>query len=254
MISSQILNTVRAGICAIGYLVLPPKTFINKQIDPLIRIVGTGFLVRPSTVMTNRHVIEIVLNKGKEQGISLDNFYVSFMYSRDKAGGLQEGVCKFLKVSLIQNQEIDIGFIDFKRRPEPEFEQCRPLQMGIPSSAMIGQSIAACGYPFGNKFLERSERRYRFGPVLQQGHISAIVPYDNAIFVSEFLLDLRATSGMSGSPLFSPEDGKVIGIIYFGFEATTSFALALDQERINKYLDGHDRSHGQSGRAGKKSD
>ena len=61
--SDKDIRYIRIGVCAIGYLKGEVKDFINNINDFVI--IGTGFLVRPTTVITNRHVIEALQQKQK---------------------------------------------------------------------------------------------------------------------------------------------------------------------------------------------
>lgn len=201
-------------------------------------VMGTGFLVRDTTAITNRHVIEKLLEEQQKTGFPNNQLYLRFVYP--KTDGWQEGYCRFKRFGIVTNQELDVGFIEFKRLPEAEFDQCRPLVLGDPPSIAVGQPIAVCGYPFGSEMLKRQEKTYRFGPVLQQGYISAIAPFDTYSHVEEFLLDIRTAGGMSGSPVFLPSDGSAIGILYAGWDATTSLAIPIDHAWLRAALSLHD--------------
>lgn len=189
--------------------------------------------------MTNRHVIQGLLQAQSDMGFPDDQRILQFVYPR--VGGLQQAFCRFEHVGMVTNQELDFGFIEFPRRPESEFEQCRPLVIGNPSTVEVGQPIAACGYPFGTPMLTEEGRVYRFGPVLQQGYVSAIAPFDEQP-PKKFLLDIRTAPGMSGCPVVQSNDGQVIGIHYAGWEATTALALPLDSQLIEALLTVHDAS------------
>jgi hypothetical protein len=69
-----------------------------------------------------------------------------------------------------------------------------------------------------------------------------VAPFDNAVAVERLLLDLRTSVGMSGSPVFRPADGMVIGIHDAGIEATTAFAIPLSQTLVDQVLLFHDRT------------
>ena len=245
MIDSSIWNCVRSGTCAVGYLTVRPQEFLKDPARPLFSIKGTGFLVRDTTAITNRHVIEALMEEQQKTGFPDEQLYLRFVYPT--TNGLQEGYCRFGRFGIVTNQELDVGFIEFKRRLGAEFDQCRPLVLGDPPSIAVGQPIAVCGYPFGSEMLKRQEKTYRFGPVLQQGYISAIAPFDTYSRVEELLLDLRTAPGMSGSPVFLPNDGSVIGILHAGWDATTSLAVPIDAKWLRAALSLH--KQGQSGSA-----
>ncbi len=241
MVDQNILNRVQSGICAIGYLDGRPEDYLRDR--SLLHIVGTGFLVRDPMVITNRHVIEQLNREQQTIGFKDDQRYLLFGYLIGEKW--QEAFCRFKSVGVLANRELDVGFIEFKRRPEPEFKQCVPLVFGDLSSAHVGQPIAAFGYPYGTSMLivqirenERIEIVGRFGPVLQRGFISATAPFDDVARAEKFFLDMRIAGGMSGSPIFRPNDGSVIGMVYAGDEGKVfAVALPIDTARVKKWLE-----------------
>lgn len=234
---NRILNKIRGGICAIGY-------FEGKIEEYNFKVVGTGFMVRNTTVITNRHVLEALKVKQEQLGFTEDKIFLEFIYPVEK-GKWQEAFCRFKFQSIIANKELDIGLIEFVRRPEPEFERCVPLELGDPLLASTGQPIGIFGYPYGSDLLDVKIRNLndiqeefrRFGPILHQGYISAIAPFDNVGIVDKFILDISYAGGMSGSPVFKLEDGSVIGLFYAGMGNAVGFAIPIDKERVNKWLE-----------------
>ena len=232
-----LINQIKPGICAVGYLSVPVEKYLEEANRPYFKVIGSGFLVRETTVMTNRHVIQGLLQAQNKTGFPDDQRVLQFVYP--KVGGWQQAFCYFQHYSMAANKELDFGVIEFKRRPEPEFEQCRPLVVGNPRAVEVGQPIAALGYPYGTSMLAEEGRVYRFGTVLQQGYVSAIAPFDEEV-PKRFLLDIRTAPGMSGCPIVERNEGKVIGVQYAGLEATTALALPLDDELVSVLLAGHD--------------
>ena len=53
MITKEIIDKVTNGVCAIGYLSVPLEEYRKNTLSPFFQIIGTGFLVRPTTVITN---------------------------------------------------------------------------------------------------------------------------------------------------------------------------------------------------------
>lgn len=78
----------------------------------------------------------------------------------------------------------------------------------------IGHEVVMCGYPAGEESLSLkidAYHGYRFSPVMQFGHISALLPSDDAIPYG-IQTDILSTGGSSGSPIVSIETGEVIGL------------------------------------------
>lgn len=110
----------------------------------MFKVVGTGFLVRDTTVITNGHVINDLRTEQGKEHIPDAQLFLSFVVPR-------------------RNGPLGIAF----------------------------------GYPHGSSLSEK-DGRLRWGPVLQQGWVSGVSPYEGSGAVDEILLNLRAEEGMSG--------------------------------------------------------
>jgi S1-C subfamily serine protease len=233
----SVLEQIRAGICAVGFSTLKLEEIPKNPTSPFFKVLGTGFLVRQGTVLTNRHVI-LELNKAqKEQGFPKDQRCLQFLYSRDD-GTWTQSFRIWSSCGVSVTEDVDAGFIEFKD-DQTIAKGCKPLVLGDLSTVVLGEAVATCGYPYGDAMFQRGPTRkiYRFGPVLQQGWISAIAPFDDrGRRVDELLLDIRVAGGMSGSPVFRPGDGSVVGMIYASWEATTAVAVPIDAKRVALWL------------------
>lgn len=243
----QMLDEVRSGVCAIGWLDGNPDQYLADR--GRFKVMGTGFLIAETTAMTNRHVVQKILGCQRNHSVPQDRLLLLFTYPADS--GWKEAFCRIKGIGLTDNANPDIGFIEFARRPEPEFGQCKPLHPADLSGVLVGHHVAAFGFPYGNESLtievrdsegEVLERIGRFGPILQKGYISATTPFGSRVSEAErVLLDMRIAGGMSGSPVFDLVNGKVVGIIYAGrgegFDGTVfAVAVPLDETRIMNWL------------------
>jgi S1-C subfamily serine protease len=233
MITKKVIADVRNGVCAVGYLSVPLEEYRKNPESPLFQVLGTGFLVRPTTVITNRHVIEGLFDSQANLGFPSTQFFLSFVVP-DKNGSLRHTVRMIRHFTSLT--DLDIGFVEFKIVHDAHFEDIHPLQMAESADLKITEEIAVCGFPYGTAMLKRRARIYRWGPVIQQGSISAISPFDGIVSPDEILLDVRTAPGMSGAPIFRPENGEVIGIHYAGWEATTALGLPLTQSQVLDWL------------------
>jgi hypothetical protein len=77
-------------------------------------------------------------------------------------------------------------------------------------------------------------RMWRFGSVVHAGIISGVSPYDGAASrdLTAFLTDINTAGDMSGSPVFMPETGFVIGLHYAGVQGTLGCAVPVDEFRV----------------------
>jgi hypothetical protein len=106
------------------------------------------------------------------------------------------------------NDDQDVATLRLGSAPGPE-----PLRLAAPGHRRrVGETVAICGYSHGSVLLGGKARITRCGPILQQGVIVALAPFD-AEEAQNLLLDIRIGPCGSGSPIFSPSSGEVLGIL-----------------------------------------
>jgi len=235
MISTEVISQVRNGVCAVGYLTVPLTEYVRNPRSPFFQVIGTGFLVRPTTVITNRHVIEDILESQASLGFPSSQLFLSFVVP-DENKDLRNTLRMIRHFAALEETAPDIGFVDFEVVHEHHFKDITPLRIATSPDFRATEEIAVCGYPYGTAMLKRGTKVYRWGPVIQQGSISAISPYDTSLSPDEILLDVRTAGGMSGAPIFRPSSGEVVGIHYAGWEATTALGLPLTQSQVAGWL------------------
>jgi hypothetical protein len=233
MIEKNIITQITNGVCAVGFLSVPLTEYRKDTRSPFFQVIGTGFLVRPTTVITNRHVIEGLFESQANFGFPSEQFFLSFIVP-DGKGSFRNTLRMIRHFATLDSP--DIGFAEFHIVYEEHFEGIHPLSLASAYNLKLTEDVAVCGYPYGTVMLKRNTRIYRWGPVIQQGSISAISPFDGAEKPDEILLDVRTAGGMSGAPIFRPSIGEVFGIHYAGWEATTALGLPLIQSNVDKWL------------------
>jgi len=197
---SDIIEKIKPSIVAIG-------TYQKTQSPPFL-FRGTGFSFGSGNhIATNAHVLpEVALPDGPEIAILLA-----------KRNG--ENELRRAKV-VAKDPAHDLAILRVDGQPLPA------LQVGDSGSVHEGQDIAFTGFPIGGAL--------GFSPVTHRGIISAITPIalpgGNASQLSARLisqlkqqkfnvlqLDATAYPGNSGSPVFDPVNGRVIGVINMVF-------------------------------------
>lgn len=246
MISVDVAKRLRNSVCAVGYLTVPMEQHRLNLTNPDFVIVGTGFLVAETVVLTNRHVLESMYRVEDQLEIPKEQFLISFVYPRLGQEPNWQLCFMTVDLSIIPERENvpDIGFIKFSpnHTTEDYRQQCKPVVFDDLQNVNIGEPVAIWGYPEGTALLQPGlkydmrEKINRIGPVLQQGYISGGAPFEVEPGTHEFLLDIRTYNGMSGSPVFNPTTGKVIGVHYKGNKSTTAFAFALSDKDIAFWL------------------
>jgi S1-C subfamily serine protease len=119
----------------------------------------------------------------------------------------------------------DIGFI------EVNFQNLPSIKLAKMVSLKEGHLIFTSGYPLGTDTLRAPGWIHQLGPTLQQGIIGAILPFVSSA-PHAILLDLMLKGGSSGSPVFNPANGEMIGMIYAGINESLPLIKWVRKEKI----------------------
>jgi len=191
--------SVKRSIVAIGSH-LPTRS-------PAVSFSGTGFVVGDGlTVITNAHVLPNVIDSERKEtlGIVL-------------AAG--EGVQFRPAVLEALDREHDLARLRLSGAPLPA------LRLGEPDASAEGMALAFTGFPLGVTL--------GLHPATHRATLAAITPAVmptrttqglNASVVAQlrkspfhlYQLDATAYPGNSGSPLYDPDSGAVVGVITMG--------------------------------------
>ena len=239
MVSKEALSAMRLRTCAIGVLKSTVNDVVSDPAKPQFKILGTGFLVGPMTVLTNRHVVANVTTYLEKESLPKNRRYVAFI--RPELSGIAQTFHEVEKMLMITMPKMfDVGLVSFRANPDDAIRTLSPVEVPEHFVSEVGDAVAVYGYAFGENLLKQDldtpERTYRFGPILQQGHISAISPFEHAPVVNRVLLDVRTARGMSGAPVFNPYTGSVIAVHNSGIEDTVAFAIPLSTQLIADLL------------------
>lgn len=180
----------------------------QKTASPQFAMRGTGFVVgNGNLVATNAHVVP------QESGIDAPALVV---HVKDTDGTSQLRGARLLS----RDVERDLALLRMDGTPLPA------LPLRDSDSVREGQMIGFTGFPIGGVL--------GFSPVTHRGMIASITPIvlpggtarqlnERAIRQIKrgsfdiFQLDATAYPGNSGSPVFDPETGEVIGVINMVF-------------------------------------
>ena len=221
----------------------------NKQ-QPFT-ILGSGFCIhKRGVVVTCRHVVEAFFKKsfdeyiasikdeGKKKQIqnipniqALVAHALFYQFHPDQKKILVIPVP--IEVGMVQ-MDFDLGLIRLqphnifpKDYPTVQFEDFNKLHEGM--------EISTCGFPLGS-FLQKS-----LGTVTSsftRGIISSMIPaLSTRMLLEAFQLDLRATHGNSGGPVFALDSGKVFGVLQGGINDDYGNPLFSRAESIYRLLD-----------------
>jgi serine protease Do len=201
--AKQTIDQVKPSIVAIG-------TFQTTRV-PQFRFLGTGFAVGDGTLAaTNAHVIPATLEPGADPEV-----LVALLPGADLS---RVGVRKLTRV--LVDSEHDVVLMKMEGPP------LRPLKLRDPGGVAEGDSLLFTGFPIGGVL--------GLFPATHRAMVAAIAPVAmpspsgrqldpkvvrrirDASF-SVFQLDATAFPGNSGSPLYDPATGEVVGILNMVF-------------------------------------
>lgn len=210
-----ILPRIKPSVVAVG-------TYQRTRTPPF-QFLGTGFVVGNGLfVATNAHVVPASLADDQMESLVIA-----------LPGEQQSMVRKVTKAAVDKNS--DLAVLRLTGDPMPS------LPLADADLANEGQTIAFTGFPIGSAL--------GLSPVTHRGIISAITPIGipqansrelNPALIRRlsgdafriYQLDATAYPGNSGSPLFDPETGKVLGIVNMVFVKNTKENVLSDPSGI----------------------
>lgn len=202
----DVLPRIKPSVLAVG-------TFQRTR-NPSFAFRGTGFAVGSGRLIaTNAHVLPAVLDQANMETLAV------------AVPGPRGGTAAVRPATLTARDDArDLALLRIEGEPIPAL----PLD----GDALVreGQDIAFTGFPIGNAL--------GFAPVTHRGIIAAItpigIPQDRARELNPALirrlgtdpfdvyqLDATAYPGNSGSPVFDPQSGRVIGVVNMVFVKST---------------------------------
>lgn len=197
------IERIRPSVVGIGSL--------QPTRSPRVLLFGTGFVVDDGRhVVTNAHVVDKSLDADRREDLSV---FVG--------RGQRPQIRRATKVAVAPRYDLVLLKVDGDALP--------PLQLGEPQLAREGTALAFTGFPIG-AVLGLYPVTHRamvsavtpiVAPQNTQGQLTAEViarlrnPYD------VLQLDATAYPGNSGSPLYEPQSGRVVGVVNMVFVKET---------------------------------
>jgi len=211
---SETIKIIKPSIVGVG-------TFLITRRPPA-RLLGTGFVVADGRhVLTNAHVIAAVGELARNEKL------VIFIGSGER---IEQRVVE----PVSKDRAHDVALLRLTGTPLPA------LKLGRDDAVEEGREIAFTGFPIGAVL--------GLFPVTHRGIVSALTPVANPAIVPGqldaamirrlrepflvFQLDATAYPGNSGSPLYDPESGRVLGIVSSVFVKRTKENLLKDPSGI----------------------
>ena len=229
------IRRIRSAVCAVGYYKKPEEEVVADPYGSNFTVLGTGFLVEGDMVVTARHVLQGLKQEMERKRIPSER--MSFLFEgQPHHGAVTQYSVEPVRPAWAATRTLDLGISQIA--PQEGFARdIHPVTFGSAVPGIVGLDLGAFGYPQGSLSLERRDeegnmKRYRVGPVLQRGYVSAVAPFEQPDVASRYLLDMTTSPGMSGAPVFEPYNGNVIALHTAGFAEETAFAVPLTKELV----------------------
>jgi S1-C subfamily serine protease len=246
----EFLDRVKSATVAVAVL--------HEDIRPIpegaqpFTILGSGFCLHSMGVIaTCTHVIEAFMEKSIKENIDSipeedksENIQRipdtrslvphALFYSTRPVQQTVHVVVSRVDVSIAKTN-MDIGLL--RLHPHAAYPQGYPIiDLEDIEEIHEGMEIATCGFPMGNMLFNQ------LGTVtssFSRGIISSIIPAAGVDreHLKGYQLDLRATHGNSGGPVFSWASGRVIGILQGGVNDEYGNHLFSRAESVYRLLD-----------------
>jgi S1-C subfamily serine protease len=227
MASREQLEFVKRATVAIA--LVPDKPPADPRETPFT-IAGTGFCIDSAgIVLTCEHVIrafapsvrQAIAQLPKEEGPpgirelkGIPMLVPHVLFYRPGPSPQELQVVIVPVANAVAKLEYDLGAI--RLRPHTAFPIGYPaLEVEPFDSIYEGMELATCGFPLGN---ELQRQLGTMTSSFTRGILSSIVPAANADekLIKAFQLDITATFGNSGGPVFDWSTGKVLGVLQGG--------------------------------------
>ncbi|THF60506.1 S1C family serine protease [Pseudothauera rhizosphaerae] len=207
---------VKPSVVAVG-------TYMPNR-NPAFRFLGTGFVVGDGRLIaTNAHVVPETLDSQQMESMAIA-----------VAGGQGGAVRRAERAASDKGRDLAVLRIDGPPLPA--------VTLAPADGVREGQSIAFIGFPIGNAL--------GFSPVTHRGIVAAITPIGipqasardlNPALIRRlsgdrfeiYQLDATAYPGNSGSPVFDPASGEVVGVINMVFVKSTKESVLSDPSGIS---------------------
>jgi Trypsin-like peptidase domain len=193
----------------------------SRPAPALSAIIGTGFLANSEGLaLTNRHVVDAIdkLPAHPATGESTAGALL-FLLDKNRQG------CQLLSLQILVTSAIgtfssseewygqkvpDVGFVQLRVRENPFLELATEKLAIRP-----GMEVSTIGYPMGDTPLTIHQKVSQISPFIRRGIVSSVYPCPVAN-PHGFTIDIMQQGGSSGSPIFGPDNRRVVGMMYGG--------------------------------------
>lgn len=223
----EVFDRVKAATVAL--VVLSEKVEDEKKMP--YTVIGSGFCVHPrGVIVTCRHVLDgfmttplsqkladIDEEHGKDnQHIEIETLTPQALFFLPHESGDQLVIIPTGAEQAMAKTDFDLGM--FRVSPHAAFPNGYPtVEIEDYDQVKEGMETAVCGFPLGEHLYDQ------IGTITSsftRGIVSSIIPSPGVPkeHLKGFQLNITATHGNSGGPVFSLGSGKVFGVLQRGIE------------------------------------
>lgn len=238
----QTFQVVRPAIVALGSRL----TRVPESQKPLFpTIIGTGFVVDArGIVATNRHVADALASLPRHPrtgGSSALAIVFTEIESKDREHGMGT-VFRRIRRHWVLDTFVphepyfgdtmpDLAFLQLDVTDLPSLELATEADV-----LRTGLEIATAGFPLGEEPLTAFSKVTQLTPLLRRGIISSVYPFPCS-HPDGFTIDVTTQGGASGSPVFSTDSPRILGMIQAVMVKGENITIAVPAALISQALE-----------------
>lgn len=207
----------------------------DEQLPELLPIFGTGFVVDDGIVVTNDHVVKAIPRLPKPHDCPPDLWPVDcllwYFVPEKGLAIIHLEVLGVFGISHMEHGRVyygppkpDVAFVQVKMKELPKANVKYDLKQ-----IKEGREVTTAGFPMGTETLMAPGYLHQLTPTLQKGIISAVLPFQCKT-PHALMINIMVQGGASGSPVFLPETGDVIGVLHGSLEEKRKAISALPKK------------------------
>jgi hypothetical protein len=205
---------------------------------PRLEWVGTGFLVAPTVVMTNRHVATTFSEKRRGQGWQFVTDIEPRIDFREEysTGGTAEFQC--IEVVGV-HPRLDMALLRVEPQSSPGGELPAPLTLHYYTPrGLYERKVYVVGYPaWDGRRNDPEAMRRIFAGIYDVKRLQPGTIRNRLVLGRTFRHDSSTLGGNSGSCVVDLESGKVVGLHFAGLYGKHNTAIALWKLRRSTFLE-----------------